>query len=108
MDRLHPCFLAGQAEQFERWCSKAYADLIEHLRISEVKAEKAWHARHEAGLVSWRTLRTQHAIEVFKSRIAAEWTQPEPSLALFAEFKQAQNSAYQVRAACDVSLTISL
>lgn len=85
--------------KFEYWCRKAYADLAERLRIGEVKAEKAWHARYDAGLASWRTLRTQHAIQAFKNRVAAEWTQPQPCLVLFAELRQAQKSAYQVCAA---------
>ena len=75
---------------------QAYANLAEQLRIGEVKAEEAWHGRFEAGLASWRTLRTQHAIQAFKDRIANEWTQPQPCLTLFQELTQAQQSAYKV------------
>lgn len=76
-------------------CRKAYADLAEQLSIGEVKAEEAWHASFEAGLASWRTLRTQHAIRVFKDRIADEWTEPQPCLLLFEELTKAQQSAYK-------------
>ena len=61
-----------------------------------MNAEEAWHARYEAGVADWRTLRTQHAIQAFKDRVADEWTEPQPCLALFAELTQAQQSAHKV------------
>ena len=64
--------------------------------IAEVKSEEAWHARFEAGLASWRMLRTQHAVRLFNDRLANELAAPEPCLAIYRELSQDQASAYQV------------
>ena len=64
--------------------------------IAEVKAEEAWHARFEAGLASWRTLRTHHAVRLFNERLAGELAEPEPCLATFKQLTHDQALAYQV------------
>lgn len=64
--------------------------------VAEVKSEEAWHARYEAGLASWRMLRTQHALHLFRERLAGEWGEPEPCLAIFRQLSQQQQSAYEV------------
>ena len=64
--------------------------------IAEVKAEEAWHARFEAGLASWRTLRTHHAVRLFNERLAGELAEPEPCLAIFKQLTHDQALAYQV------------
>ena len=76
---------------------KVYANLARQLMVAEVKSEEAWHARYEAGLASWRTLRTQHALRLFNERLAGEWGEPEPCLAIYQQLSQQQGSAYEVR-----------
>ena len=79
-----------------RSCRKVYIGLAQQLMIAEVKSEEAWHARFEAGLASWRMLRTQHAVRLFNDRLANELAAPEPCLAIYRELSQDQASAYQV------------
>lgn len=79
-----------------RSCRKVYIGLAQQLMIGEVKSEEAWHARFEAGLASWRMLRTQHAVRLFNDRLANELAAPEPCLAIYRELSQDQASAYQV------------
>lgn len=77
-------------------CRKVYANLACQLMVAEVKSEEAWHACYEAGLSSWRTLRTQHALSLFNQRLAGEWGEPESCLATFRQLSQQQESAYEV------------
>ena len=64
--------------------------------IADVKSEEAWHARFEAGLASWRTLHTQHAVRLFNTRLAGELAEPERCLAIFKDLTRDQAAAYQV------------
>ena len=80
-------------------CRKVYTTLTQQLMIAEVKAEEAWHSRFEAGLASWRTLRTQHAVHLFNDRLAGELAEPEPCLAIFRQLTHNQTLAYQVHMA---------
>lgn len=77
-------------------CRKVYANLTCQLMVAEVRSEEAWHARYEAGLASWRTLRTRHAVSLFNERLAGEWAEPEPCLAIYHQLSQQQASAYEV------------
>lgn len=76
---------------------------MQQLMIADVRSEEAWHARFEAGLASWRTLRTQHAVHLFNMRLAGELAEPEPCLALFKDLTRDQASAYQVGRRPDVT-----
>ena len=69
---------------------------MQQLMIAEVKAEEASHARFEAGLASWRTLRTQHAMRLFNERLAGELAEPTACLAIFKQLTHDQTLAYQV------------
>ena len=75
---------------------KVYANLTCQLKVAEVKSEEAWHARYEAGLASWRTLRTQHAVRLFNESLAGEWAEPQPYLVIYQHLSQQQESAFQV------------
>lgn len=75
---------------------KVYANLTCQLKVAEVKSEEAWHARYEAALASWRTLRTQHAVHLFGERLAGDWAEPQPCLVIYQQLSQQQESAYQV------------
>lgn len=77
-------------------CRKVYANLACQLMVAEVKSEEAWHARFEAGLASWRTLRTQHALGLYNDRLAGEWGEPESRLVIFRQLSQEQKIAYEV------------
>ncbi|KAL3136899.1 hypothetical protein ABBQ32_006507 [Trebouxia sp. C0010 RCD-2024] len=74
---------------------KVYANLTCQLKVAEVKSEEAWHARYEAALASWRTLRTQHAVHLFGERLAGDWAEPQPCLVIYQQLSQQQESAYQ-------------
>ena len=72
--------------------------------VSEVQCEEAWLTRFEAGLASWRMLRTQHIITLYNERLAGEWAEPQPRLALYQQLSQRQATAYKVSCAkCAVS-----
>lgn len=75
---------------------KVYANLACQLMVAEVKSEEVWHAQFEAGLASWRTLRTQHALRLYNERLAGEWGEPESRLAIFRQLSQEQKTAYEV------------
>ncbi len=75
---------------------KVYSTLTCQLKVAEVKSEEAWHACYQAGLASWRTLRTQHAVRLFNERLAGEWAEPQPCLAIYQQLSQQQASAYEV------------
>lgn len=64
--------------------------------VAEVNSEEAWHARFEAGLASWRTLRTQHALRLYNEHLAGEWGEPESRLAIFRQLSQEQKIASDV------------
>ena len=75
---------------------KVYTSLTCQLTVAEVRFEEAWHARFAAGLASWRTLRTQHAISLFNARLAGELSEPDARLDIFRLLRQDQAAAYQV------------
>ncbi len=77
-------------------CRKVYTNLMRQLMVAEVNFEEAWHACFDAGLASWRTLRTQHAVRLFNDRLASELAEPEPCLEIFRQLTRDQASAYQV------------
>ncbi len=47
----------------------AYADLVKRLQVAEVQLERERRQRWEEALLAWRTLRSKHAMDLFKARI---------------------------------------
>lgn len=96
MPWLYPAGVLIVAQLPDMKYRKVYATLTCQLKVAEVKSEEAWHARYEAGLASWRTLRTQHALRLFDERLAGEWAEPQPCLGIYRELSLQQASAYEV------------
>jgi hypothetical protein len=77
-------------------CRCAYADLLKRLGVAEIEAERSRRAHWESSLVSWRTLRSEHAVQLFQQRIrSSEFADPPERLKLFESMRSWQQDTMQ-------------
>ncbi|KAL6762773.1 hypothetical protein V8C86DRAFT_3130507 [Haematococcus lacustris] len=70
---------------------RAYADLLGRLHVAEVEAERQRRQRWEEALNAWRSLRFNHALQLFTQRIKSpEFAEPAERLALFEAIREWQ------------------